>query len=64
VSDCATSSVSSAQQAALQFQIGVAVARQQQDAAKVQGDAVIQLLQAAAALSKSTTSGGNFDAQA
>jgi hypothetical protein len=47
--DCGcTSSVSAAQAESLQIKIQVAVAKKQQDAMKLQGQAIVELLQAAA----------------
>ena len=56
------SSVTSAQQSAVRQQIDVAVLKKQHDATKAAGAAAVQLLQAAAALSKSTSTGVTFDA--
>lgn len=64
MSDCSTSSVISAKQSSLALQIDISVLRKEQDAAKSQGDAVLQLLESAVQLSKSTTTGGTFDAVA
>ena len=58
----ASSSVSSAQSDALSQQIGIALLKKQQDAAKQQGAAVIELLQTAANISKAAGKGGAFDA--
>jgi hypothetical protein len=62
MSASAASSVSSAQSDALSQQIGIAVLKKQQDAAKQQGAAVIELLQTAANLSKAAGKGESFDA--
>lgn len=58
----ASSSVSSAQSNAVSQQIGIAVLKKQQDAAKQQGAAVIELLQTAANISKAAGKGEGFDA--
>jgi hypothetical protein len=55
-------SVPSAQQSALAAQIGIAVQKKQLDAIKQQGAAMVELLQAAAQLSKSPTTGASYDA--
>ncbi len=48
--DCGSnSSVSAAQQNSYQLQVQVAVAKKQNDATKIQGEAIVQLLQQAAA---------------
>ena len=62
MSTSAASSVSSAQSDALSQQIGIAALKKQQDAAKAQGAAVVQLLQAAASISKAAGKGDGFDA--
>jgi len=62
MSASAASSVSSAQSDALSQQIGIALLKKQQDAAKQQGAAVVQLLQAAANISKAAGKGSGFDA--
>ncbi len=62
MSTSAASSVSSAQSDALSQQIGIALLKKQQDAAKAQGAAVVQLLQTAANLSKAAGKGDGFDA--
>ncbi|MHB8897753.1 MAG: YjfB family protein [Thermoguttaceae bacterium] len=49
-------------QAQLGFEIGMAVAKKGLDAQKAQGEAAVQLLEAAAQLSKSVDLGQNFDA--
>ena len=59
--DGAISSVLAAKDAALKTQIGYAIAGKQLDAQQQQGDAVNQLLAAAAKLSKSIGTGGGFD---
>jgi hypothetical protein len=59
--DGAISSVLAAKDSALKTQIGYAIAGKQLDAQRQQGDAVNQLLEAAAKLSKSITTGGGFD---
>ncbi len=55
------SSVSAAQQSAVQIQISMAVAGKQLDAVKASGEAVGELLDSALRLSKSTTSGQSLD---
>jgi hypothetical protein len=62
MSASASSSVSSAQSDALSQQIGIALLKKQQDAAKQQGAAVVQLLQTAANISKAAGKGDGFDA--
>jgi hypothetical protein len=62
--DGAIQSVLAAQQGALQSQISAAVAAKQVDAVEQQGEAVNAMLEAAAELSKSLTSGKQFDALA
>lgn len=62
--DSALGSVAAAKQAAIHAQIGVAVAAKSLDASRLQGDAAVQLLEAAANLSKALGRGQNFDAQA
>lgn len=57
---CDTSSVSAAQQSALQTQISVSVLAKQQTAVKQQGQAIVDLLQAAAQIS--IDNGEHFDA--
>jgi hypothetical protein len=57
-------SVLSAQQGAMQSQIEMAIASKQLSAMKQQGQAVVQLLQAAANVGKAVGRGANFDAQA
>ncbi len=60
----ALSSVLAAREAAISTQIGVAVAAKQLEASKIQGQAAVELLDAAAQLSKALGRGGLFDAQA
>lgn len=60
--DPAVSSLLAAQENAVKTQINYAVAGKQLDAARQQGEAVNQLLEQAAQLSKSLTSGQSFDA--
>lgn len=60
--DPAISSVLAAQEAATRSQISYAMAGKQLDAAEQQGEAINQLLQQSAQLSKSLSSGGGFDA--
>ncbi len=60
--DPAISSVLAAKEAATRSQINYAVAGKQLDAAQQQGEAINQLLQQSAQLSKSLSSGGGFDA--
>ena len=59
--DSAISNVLAAQQLAVKAQIGTAVQAKALDSAKVQGDAAVQLLEAATRLSKSLTSGRMLD---
>lgn len=61
---CDTSSVSAAQQSALQTQIQISVLAKQQSAVKQTGQAAIELLQAAAQVGKSLDTGTQFDANA
>lgn len=58
---CDTCSVSAAQSSALQMQIEVSVLAKQQTAAKQSGAAIVQLIDAAAQLSKSIDTGKQFD---
>ena len=58
------SSVSSAQQSDLALQIQIAVLRKSQDNAKLCGAAINKLLDSAANLSRSLSTGEAFDAQA
>jgi hypothetical protein len=63
MSSCSScSSVSSAKSDALSQQIGIALLKKQQDAAKQQGAAVVELLQTAANISKAAGKGEGFDA--
>jgi len=61
--DSALGSVTAAKQASIQTQIGVAVIAKSLDAARLQGDASAQLLDAAAQLSKALGRGNQFDGQ-
>lgn len=49
-------------QSQLGFEVGMAVAKKGLDAQKAQGEAAVQLLEAAAQLSKAVGLGQNFDA--
>jgi hypothetical protein len=60
--DCAVSSVLAARESALRTEVSFAIAAKQQDAVKQQGDALTELLEQAAQLSKSLVSGQRFDA--
>ena len=60
--DPAISSLLAAKEQALRTQVQYAVAGKQLDAAKQQGEAVNQLLEQSAQLSKSLSSGAAFDA--
>jgi len=60
----ATDSPLAARNAALEAEIGIAVEVKRLDARKQQGEAVVQLLQAAVKISKSLYAGANFDARA
>jgi hypothetical protein len=62
MTDSIASSVTQSQQSATQFQVAVAVQKKQLDALKQQGAAVIELLQTATQLSKSTDTRNGFDA--
>jgi hypothetical protein len=62
--DCAVQSVLAAQEGALHFQIGMAVAAKALGAARQQGEAVQGMLEDAVQLSKAAGAGENFDAQA
>lgn len=62
--DTALSNVVAAKQAAIQTQIGVALAAKSLDASRLQGEAAVQLIDAAAQLSKALGRGANFDAVA
>ena len=53
-----------AQQNQVQAQIGVAVIRKSLDATQVQGDAIVELIQAASDLAKQLGKGVQFDAHA
>lgn len=55
-------SVVQAQQADLLSQVQFAVAKKALDNAKVQGEAVVQLIQSAARVGKTAGAGENFDA--
>jgi len=57
-----TSSVSQAQQESVRFQIDVALAKKSLDATKSQGEAIVQLLEAAAAIGSSEGKGAGLDA--
>ncbi len=58
---CDTSSVSAAQSSALQMQIEISVLAKQQKAEKQSGEAIVQLIDAAAQMSKSIDTGKQFD---
>ena len=60
----AVQDVLSAQQSALQTRIQFALAAKSLDAVKSQGEAIVQLVQAAASIGKAIGSGEQFDAQA
>ena len=60
--DSAAASVLAMQEAAMMNQIMFAVAKKASDATKVQGDAIVQMLESAAQLGKALGSGNNFDA--
>ena len=62
-SSCA-SSASQAQQESVRFQIDIALAKKSLDAAKSQGEAIVQLLEAAAAVGNSEGKGAELDAVA
>lgn len=62
--DPAIAGVLAARESAVRTQISYAVAAKQLDAARQQGDAVVQLLQAAASMGKSPDRGRQFDALA
>jgi hypothetical protein len=64
MNDCAIQNVLGAQQAAQQTQVEMAIAKKQLSAMKQQGQAAVELIEAAANLSKSINSGAQFDAQA
>jgi hypothetical protein len=57
-------SVLAAQQGALQAQIQMAIASKQLGAAKQQGQALVELISAAANVGKAIGSGASFDAHA
>lgn len=57
-------SVFQAQQNQVQAQIGVAVIRKSLDATQVQGDAIVELIQAASDIAKQLGKGVQFDAHA
>jgi hypothetical protein len=59
---CDTSSVSAAQQSAVQIQVSLLV--KQQSAIKQQGEAIVELIQAAGQVGKSLDTGKVFDATA
>lgn len=59
---CDITSVTAAQQSAMQAQIQISLLAKQQSAVKQQGEAVVQLIQAAGQLGKSIDSGKAFDA--
>lgn len=54
---------SNMKQSEIHNQIAMAVASKQMDATKAQGDAAVELLNAAVQMSKSVDSGRNFDAR-
>lgn len=58
---CDCSSVSAAQNSAVQMQLQVAVLAKQQAAVKQSGEAVVQLIDSAAQLGKSPDTGKDFD---
>ena len=60
--DAAIQSVLTAQQGATQSQIAVAIAAKGQQASQAQGDAAVQLVQAAAQVGRAEGRGGEFDA--
>lgn len=62
MTDPAVASVVLAQQAAVSNQISIAVASKQLDAISQQGEAVVQLIDAAANLSREAGKGEGFDA--
>lgn len=65
MSSCsACSHVMAAQSEALSHQINIAVLKKAQDASKAQGEAAVQLLQAAASAGKAIGKGSHFDALA
>jgi len=64
MNDPALQSVLSAQQSAMQTQVQIAVASKQLSAAKQQGAAIVELIQAAASSGKAIGRGTNFDQHA
>lgn len=62
--DTALGNVVAAKQSAIQTQIGVALAAKSLDATRLQGEAAVQLIDAAAQISKALDRGANFDAVA
>lgn len=62
--DAALGNVVAAKQAAIQTQIGVALAAKSLDATRLQGEAAVQLIDAAGQISKALDRGANFDAVA
>ena len=60
--DSAINAVQAAKASATQQQIGIALLAKSQQATKQQGDAVVQLLEATAQLSKALGKGQLFDA--
>ncbi|MHB8866718.1 MAG: hypothetical protein ACYC6N_30525 [Pirellulaceae bacterium] len=62
--DSAVSSVLAAKQVSLRSQISVAVAAKQMDAQQLQGEAAVQLIEAAAQLMKEMGKGANIDSLA
>lgn len=62
--DPAISGLLAAKDSAVKTQIGFAVAAKQLDASRQEGEAVNQLLQAAARMSKAIGKGDGFDANA
>ena len=60
--DSAAGSVAAAQEAAVMNQVMYAVAKKASDTNKQQGEAVVQLIDSAAALGKAIGAGKNFDA--
>ena len=61
---CQSASISSAQQASQQLKIGATVAKKAQDAASVQGNAVVKLLAEVARSVKTPGVGEQFDGAA
>lgn len=65
MSSCsACSAVMAAQSEALSHQINFAVLKKAQDATKAQGEAAVQMIQAAASVGKALGKGNHFDAMA